>query len=553
VNKLAGPAGIGLLTIALALAILTLIGARTLDKTQDALALGLGLLAAAIAMEMRYEPRPEMLSYAFLALQCFLLERRAAGRPTPIWSFVIVQWAWTNTHSLFILGWLTMAIFLVGGWIERRKFDRPLGLALLASIAIALVNPYGLDGVRFPFTLLTRFQQSNPFAESIGEFVSPLSLKLSEQFPFYPVWPIWTFRILVAAAALALFPLMRRRRWTAILLMLAMFPLAAKMIRNIPLFAVVAVPGIISAFPIGAWLAKRPLLLRRAVPAAAILVAVILSLRVYHDAYYLDTRRPDRFGFGWNRYALPVETAAYINSHDMPGAMLNHLNFGGYLMHATKGPVFIDGRLEVVGESFYNDYRRIFGSEVALEQAVQRNNIGWIVTPYTIAPDFIRRLSVDPRWRLTHVDNVAAVFVRNDRADTKDRIETFVDPKLAGLLAPAAPAVPWNQLPGMGGPARAGKLSRWIGGLLDRQMFPSDEFYVGLFCYMRKEYEAAGRHFTDAIRSSHGAWYEPYANLGSVLWRTGGKQGADVAYRVVLNDDPSNRIARERSTTSVSP
>ncbi|HEX7879127.1 MAG TPA: hypothetical protein VF720_06935 [Candidatus Eisenbacteria bacterium] len=547
-NKLAGPTGIGILAIFLTLATLTLIGARTIDKTQDGLALGLGLLAAAIAMEMRYEPRPETLSYAFLALQCFLLERRAAGRPTPIWSFVIVQWAWTNTHSLFVIGWLAIAIFLVGGWLERRKIDRQLALGLLASMAVAFLNPYGLEGVKFPFTLLTRFQQGNPFAESIGEFISPLSLKLSDQFPFYPVWPIWTFRVLVVLAALAILPLARHRRFTAILLMLAMFPLAAKMIRNIPLFVVVAVPAIIATFPLGQWLTKRRPVFRTAVPVAGILVAIILCLRVYHDAYYLDTRRPDRFGFGWNRFALPVETAAYLNSHDMPGAMLNHLNFGGYLMHATKGPVFIDGRLEVVGESFYNDYLRIFGSEVALEQAVQRNGIGYIVTPYTIAPELIRRVSADPRWTLTHLDNVAAVFVRNDRAGTKDRMSSFVDSKLASQLAAGPPSVSWNQLPGMGGPPRAGKLTRWVGGLSGRQTFPNDEFYVGLFCYLRKEYEAAGRHFTEAIRTSRGDWYDPYANLGAVLWRNNMKPAAEAAYRVVLIEDPDNSVARQRST-----
>lgn len=549
VHRLTGPAGLTLLTMVLTLAILLLMTLRArLNTKLDPTALGVGLLMGTIAMEMRYEPRPEMVSYVLLALQAFLLSRRAAGRPTPAWTFVLVQLVWANMHSLFILGWLVMGIFLIGGWLEKKTFDRGLALALVAAIVVSFVNPYGFEGVRFPFTLLTRFQSNNPFAQTIGEFISPFSLKLSEQFPFYPHWPIWTFRILAATSAIAALIWLRRKQYTSMLLVLAIFPLSVSMIRNIPLFVVVALPAMITALPIGKWIEARWKLpvARSVLPTAAIVLSLILAIRVFHDAYYLETRRTDRFGVGWNRLVLPVEAAAFVSKLDMPGAMLNHLNFGGYLMWATKGPVFIDGRLEVVGESFYNDYNRIFTSEVALEQAVVRHDIGWIFTPYAGAPELIRRLSADPRWRLAHVDGVAAVFVRVDRADVRDRVEMFIDPLLTELLAPGSPSTPWNQLPGMGGPPRIGGLARWLDGLLRRQRFPSDDFYLGLFCLFRKEYEPAARRFTEAIKASDGAWYDAYANLGAVLWRMGDKAGAAAAYKVVLREDPGNRVAGER-------
>ncbi|MDZ4805901.1 MAG: hypothetical protein SGI90_13660 [Candidatus Eisenbacteria bacterium] len=549
VHRLTGPAGLTFLTMVLTLAILALITMRArLNPKLDELALTLGLLMATIAMELRYEPRPEMISYALLALQTYLLSRRAVGRPTPAWLFVIVQLIWANTHSLFILGWLVLLIYVVGGWLETKKFDRGLALALVAAIAVSFVNPYGFEGVRFPFTLLTRFQSSNPFAQSIGEFISPFSVQLSQQFPNYPAWPLWTFCILMALTALAAVTWLRKKQYTALLLALAFAPLGVRMTRNIPLAVIIVLPALIAAMPIGRWIERRwqhPIL-RRALPVAAIVAAIVLSLRVFHDAYYLDTRRTDRIGVGWNRLILPVEAAAFANKVNMPGAMLNHLNFGGYLMWATKGPVFIDGRLEVVGESFFNDYGRILSSEVALEQAVARHGIGWIVTPYAGAPELIRRLSADPRWRLAHVDGLAAVFLRVDRADVRDRVEGMIDPRLGALLAPGPPSIPWNQLPEMGGPPRPGAFARWADGLFRRQQFPGDDFYIGLFCYFRKEYEPAARRFTEAIRSSHGAWYDAYANLGSVLWRNGDKAGATAAYEVVLREDPLNKVALER-------
>ncbi len=48
------------------------------------------------------------------------------------------------------------------------------------------------------------------------------------------------------------------------------------------------------------------------------------------------------------------------------------------------------------------------------------------------------------------------------------------------------------------------------------------------------------------MEASNGAYYETYQNLGSALFRLGRYAEARDCYRVVLEDAPRNRLARER-------
>jgi len=511
------------------------------DPATLVILLGAGILAC----EMRYEVRPEMLSCLFLAALLYLLHRHAHGLKVPLWFLPLLLWLWANCHALFVLGWAALACVAVGLWLKDRKPDKPLLLWSGLAFLTPLVNPYGLKGVLFPFTLMTRFQKGNPFAQSIGEFVSPFSLNLSDAYPFYPHWPIWTFRILAVLILLSLLFLLKQRKYWAVLLCLAFFPLSAKMIRNIPLLVIVSLPVMAWALPLsGLWrlLGMRESGARRArlaVLGIAGALAILLGLRVLTNAYYVSTRRVDRFGWGWNRLALPLDAADYLKGAGIKGAMLNHLNFGGALMWAQPERVFIDGRLEVVGEDFYRSYLEMMSSTEALEAAVSRYGIGYVILPYAVAPRFAGQLSVDPRWRLSYVDPLAVVYVRQGPDAEKWVDRTSVDRQASAALGVDA-------LPGLGGPERRSSAMRWFAGLYSRQTFPSESYNLGLFRYFRKEYPQAEAWFRSALASGGEAYYEIYLNLGSALYQQKKYDEAAACYEVVLREAPENKVARER-------
>ncbi|HZI93868.1 MAG TPA: tetratricopeptide repeat protein [Patescibacteria group bacterium] len=512
------------------------------------------LLIACVASEMRFEARPELVSWLLLAIVLHILHRHAEGRTAPLPALVVVHLIWANMHSLFVLGWVAIGCFIAGLWLRQRRLDtRLLGWGI-GSMAITLINPYGWRGTLFPFTLATRLQEGNVFAESIGEFVSPFNLGLSRMFPFYPRLPIASFRLFALLAVIACLLLIRQKRFWSCLLMPVFMALAFRMIRNIPLLVVAGLPAVSCAFSgaLGSGSPRRSrsywTRLDSAAPAAVMILSAVLGLRVIHDGYYIASRRTERFGLGWNRLVLPVEAAQWATQAGLNGPMLNHLNFGGYFMWARPQPVFIDGRLEVVGETFYRYYQRVLGSPAELEACVAKYGIRWMVFPYATNRDLLVRLSKDAKWRLAYFDHLAAIFVRADGAAPAwlehPTLDESTSPGAEGL--DVSPVAGLAGVPGIAGEPRPGGLARWMAGLARRQIFPTDDFNRGLFRYFRGELDPAGRRFVAALRASGGAYYEIYYDLGAVLYQERRFAEAAACYRIVLEDDPENVGARDR-------
>jgi len=534
-----GPAGLVLLHVALILLTWVLVYRTAAGVTGDRQALVLFTALGAVACEMRYDVRPEVLSYTLLALVLYLLHRHAAGSALRTWYLPVVFVVWVNCHSLFVLGWIALGCFVLGLWLRDRRPDLRLIGWSASCVAVTLLNPYGWRGVAFPFTLLTRFGEENPFNQTIGEFVSPFDLALSEQFPFYPRLPIYSFRLLFALVALALIPLIRRKRWCLVLLALPFGYLSFSMVRNIPLLVVACLPVVAAGLGgLPGSTRRRRRWPGRAVPVAAALT-VALTLSVFHDAYYISSRRQDRFGLGWNERTQPVAATQYAQRAGLDGRVLNHLNFGGYLMWAGARRVFIDGRLEVMGEEFFDEYRQVLSSEAALERTVARYDIEWLVFPHRINRSLLRALDVDPRWTLAYVDPLAVIFTRADKVDPL-RVHPGVSQR------PVEPLGATSSLPGLDGTPRRGAVSRRLLGLVRRERYPHAPFHLGLFHYFRGDTVRAATHFARAIRDSDGAYYEIYHNLGASLYRMNRLREARDCYRVVLAEIPDYEPALKR-------
>jgi len=513
----------------------------------DATSLVLFLTAGGVASEQRFEVRPEILSYFFLAVVLYVLHRRAEGLRTPLWALPIIHLVWANCHSLIVLGWGAIACFIVGLWIRDRKLDWLLVRWGFASVAVAILNPYGWRGVVFPLTLMTRFRSANTFGGSILEFASPFVVKGTPQFPFYPRIPLFTFRSFAVVAGIALLALLLKKRFHAGFLILMFFPLAASMVRNMPLLSIAGLPGIVWALPAerilkSVWLSERSRRFTLAGTVAGLaVVQIFLGLWVIHDAYYIAAWRSERFGLSWNRLVLPVDAVRYMEKVGLKGPILNHITFGGYLMWARSDPVFIDGRLEVLGEDFFNYYDQLLKSQNALEAGVARYGIRSLIIPSTMNPFMVLRMSRDPRWRLVYFDHLAAIFVRNDETNG-------TAPPAMEIPPPGTPVLSDNlsPLPGFGGHPRKGKLAYWLTALIRKEDFPTQQFNRGIFHYYRGEMNLAGGWYSEAIRVSEGSYYLFYQNLGGVLYWLKRFPEARECYSIVLQADPENQIAQGR-------
>jgi hypothetical protein len=117
-----------------------------------------------VAMSVRVELRPVIISYLFLGMTLWFLERarqrREKGKELPwlraYWPLLVLFALWVNVDEWFLLGPLTVLLYLVGEMLRpshRPKELQGLALLLVAGTAACLVSPWHLYALSFPSDL----------------------------------------------------------------------------------------------------------------------------------------------------------------------------------------------------------------------------------------------------------------------------------------------------------------------------------------------------------------------------------------------------------------
>jgi tetratricopeptide (TPR) repeat protein len=182
----------GLILAAASAAGLTFVVAVTARRREWPIALGLLCwVPALILMSWRFDPRPEIFTLLYIA--CFLaILWRVDQRPALVWILPLLQIAWVNSQGLFLLGPILVAFYLCdkaftylsrrwrGGTrvsLAERAWCLQVSAGALAVVGACFLNPYLVDGVRFPFELFPKVTQpGNIYKEYIDELASPRQL-----------------------------------------------------------------------------------------------------------------------------------------------------------------------------------------------------------------------------------------------------------------------------------------------------------------------------------------------------------------------------------------
>ena len=517
------------------------------------LALAPLLLIGVLASELRFMLRPETVSWIFLGLTFYLLERRSRGQPSPLWVLPFIHLLWVNMQGLFILGWIILFSYLLGDLLEKKHLDRKLALWSLASVLICLANPYLHQGVLFPLTLLTRLSGENPFGQNISEFTSPWRLKLTFSLPFYPRASLWSYYIFSVFSIGVLILTLRRSRIRELLIFIIFFIFSVQAIRNIPLFILVAIPVTghslaelaAGLFKKGKNPGRKNFLLffmktrtRRILAASAIVLPLALSLRVITNRHYIVDRREERLGTTLSNTILPIGAADFLLEKNIAGPVFNHLNYGGYLMWKLGQPVLIDGRLEVMGEKFYKEY---LTAERDITGLLKKYPSDVVIFPFLVQRSWLQQLHRMSGWRLVYSDHASAVFFRQGVLTHVRKIE-FPDKTPGGIEIPVL------------GETRADLLhiprriawAQGLKGFFQKQEFPAIPMQTGIFYYYIDDLDRAEAFLLEALRQSEGRYFEVYNNLGAVYYKKKMMPEASLCYRIVLEENPENEIARRR-------
>jgi len=350
-----------------------------------ALALSVGLWAPTLLA------RPHVLALPLAALgTAGLLAARDDDAPPPLLLAGLMT-LWSNLHGGFVFGLALIAPFGLEAVLAAAPRQRPAvarGWAAFAGAAVlaALVNPYGVEALVFPFRLI-RIENLHRISEWAPQDFgrpSPMAAALLALVGFALTRPTAAPPIRAGLVALLIAMALAQARHGLLLGLIAPMLLAR------PIAAAIG----------AAWPAEPRTIARTALTAA---LAGGLALGAVRAATPM-TRADGP--------TAPIAALAAAPAALRAEPVLNAYGFGGYLIFSHVRP-FIDGRADMYRDPMLGLYRRLAeGDGAAIAATLARYRIAWAIFP----PDarIVAALDRDPDWRRLYADAVAVVLVRKE-------------------------------------------------------------------------------------------------------------------------------------------
>jgi hypothetical protein len=339
-----------------------------------------------------------MFAYLFLLGVLIVLEWFQKGVSWPLWTLPFIFLLWVNTHGTFIVGIGVLVVYLCSGlksfqlgnveavaWSRKQRIQ--LELALLLSLAVLPLTPYGSQLAAYPFDLMFNqpLMQANiiewqqmPFNEQFGKiFLGVVVSVLILQILFRFTWRLGEWLLAMGGTAMACL----HARMVLLFVPFLVPIFATMMARLLPPYQ----------------RAKEHYVLN-----GALMVAVMAALIHYFPSRDFLQKAVD--------VKFPVQAVAYLESHDVPGPMLNNYYFGGYLV-GTGRKVFIDGRADIYERS------GVLADVIDLTQ--MRTRPLAFLDRYQVQSCLLVKdeplavvLAASPKWKRLYHDGTSAIFVR---------------------------------------------------------------------------------------------------------------------------------------------
>lgn len=355
------------------------------------------IVLAALTAAPIWGPRPQILSFLFVALLDLWLSRKQ-----PSWLMLPFFALWANIHGGWIWGFLLLFAHIAGlivqsfftpqdGILRRKEALHLLGWTAGAAIAIGL-NPNGFVLWHLPFQQVTVSMQ-------IQEWLSPDFHRPD----FHPI--LWMLFFLILSGPFAKKPL----DWPQIFKVLGFAYLTFVAQRNIALYAMTAAP-LLSQW-IGAaveslqWKATRPersldARLKSSINAALIILS---SLAVLGNLFL--TAQPARVDENY-----PVAAVEWVRTNQPQGRMFNSYNWGGYLTwNLPSHEVFIDGRADLYGSDLLQQWHDVVNANENAQEILADWDVSWVF----LEPNWpVVTLLRQNDWQVLYNDESAIILGR---------------------------------------------------------------------------------------------------------------------------------------------
>jgi hypothetical protein len=371
---------------------------------------GFVLLLGAVATAPTWGVRPQMISLLLASLFFLLLDRyKNNGNLYNLVPLPLIMLVWVNLHAGYFLGLVLIGIFIAGGLIDllvsdflKREQVLPapdlksiltLCVTLGVCVMVTFANPNGVLIIIYPFQTLT----SSSMQQFIQEWFSPDFHQLMWQ-------PLaWLILALIGVGMVS----KKSISTTNILLTIGFGYAALISMRNIPFFALAAIPVLTdqvgSMMNIHTSVYAPGRLFRLMVPILLAGIFLITCLRFIQVVQEQPRTELENF---------PKTAVDWLQNNATAGNLFNSYNWGGYLTWRLfpQVRVYIDGRADVYGDAFIFDYLSIYNAEPGWEDKLNAQDIQTVLVESN-AP-LAGALRQSPVWHVSFSDKLSTIFVR---------------------------------------------------------------------------------------------------------------------------------------------
>jgi hypothetical protein len=365
-----------------------------------------------------WSPRPQIFTFFFFSTYLWLLlDYKYAGSSKRFWLLPAIMVLWVNLHGAFLVGIALVLIFLVTEWamhfyasrdnrMVRKDLTRLSIFSWLTCLA-TLINPQFFHIWAYPFQLVSMEVAKG----AIAEWQSPNFHLL-----FYKI-----HLTLIIAFFLAF--IYSRKKPDLTELFIPLFFISAGLVsqRHLPLTSFVLL-GFFGAIyrhievPFNLSFTKKYQLIVSQTAKSEVnpLFASVINLSLFLIVVALVgsgaiTQEKDEETLGM----IPVGAANYIRENRISGNMFNDYNFGGYLIYklAPTQKVFIDGRADLYGDKFVNDYLDIYSGKAGWKEKFEKFSIDYVICDKNSA---LRQLLLsEGSFKEGYSDKFHSVLLRN--------------------------------------------------------------------------------------------------------------------------------------------
>jgi hypothetical protein len=406
---------------------------------------GFALLLGALAASPTWGVRPQMFSFLFAAVFLAALDGYVKGKSRrAVWWLVPLTALWANMHAGFALGLALVALTIAGlvldswlfegagarrveggvdegnerrgdgsdgkgqgdvsGWPSLWRRVRPLVFVFAACVAAVALNPNGVRLYFYPFETLT----SRAMMKYINEWFSPDFHELM----FQPL------AVLLFATFTAMVLSRGRVRPSSLLLLAATGYAALRSGRNVPFFALAAMPLLaehswkwLTRQAWGAWLSRPE---RRETAGAALKVAlnVLLFVAAPSALAFARVGRVAARQSADEAQNYPAAAVRFMRENRPPQPVFNEYGWGGYMIWNLYPDyrVYIDGRADVYGDDYLEEFLHAHDGVAGWRAPLEREGVRTVfVRPDAPLASLLRE---DKGWRVAFEDKQAVIFVR---------------------------------------------------------------------------------------------------------------------------------------------